>query len=62
MPQNVFASAPRLHSVPPQALEHIRSTLGQLRATFETGRTRSYEWRAKQLERLHALLSRTKRA
>ena len=57
MAQNVFASAPRLHSVPPQALEHIRSSLAQLRSTFETGRTRSYEWRAQQLSRLHALVA-----
>ena len=58
MPQNVFASSPppRLHSVPPQALEHIRATLTQLRATFESGRTRSYAWRARQLEGLIALL------
>lgn len=56
MPQNVFASPPRLHSVPPQALEHIRASLTQLRATFESGRTRGYEWRAKQLERLMAFM------
>jgi aldehyde dehydrogenase (NAD+) len=62
MAQNVFASAPRLHSVPPQALEHIRSTLSQLRATFETGRTRPYEWRARQLERLQSFLTENEAA
>jgi aldehyde dehydrogenase (NAD+) len=55
MPQNVFAE--RSNGVAPAQLEHIRTGLSKLRASFESGRTRSYEWRLSQLEGLLSMLA-----
>jgi aldehyde dehydrogenase (NAD+) len=56
MPQNVF-SAERLNMVPPAGLDAIRTGLAKLRATFDSGRTRPYAWRAQQLDGLLAMFA-----
>jgi len=51
MPQNAFSPAvsERSIQVSPAVLDGIRTGIAKLRATFESGVTRSYEWRAAQL-------------
>jgi aldehyde dehydrogenase (NAD+) len=56
MPQNVL-NADGLNLVPAPRLDHIRTSLAKLRATFESGRTRSYEWRLSQLDGLLSMLT-----
>ncbi len=54
MPQNAFSPAvsERSIQVPPAVLDGIRTGVAKLRSTFEGGVTRSYEWRAGQLDGL----------